>query len=232
MILSWFKILVLVVWLLFLGWLLSYGKNDLVRLLHPRLWWILYAAFWVLLIYLVAFWRKGDWGKQKGSLLELPGLLILLVPVLYFLHAKDARLDGATLQNRIIANDNGIYLHVPPFLPGAGDGSADEMVFSKIFRDPKEYLEEEVEVVCQSFVHEDLPENTAMCYRYLITCCAADAMPIFLILKETEGHALENDRWVKVTGPLSLHHNNGVDFPAIRLKKAEYVKEPSFPWAM
>jgi len=233
MMLRLLNILLLSAWAIFLAWLLTYGKSDLIRLLHPRLWWVLYIAVLVLMFFLASLIISfGQIEKKKSILFEFPGILILLIPIMYFFIAKEARLDGTSLQNRIIKNDNGVYLNNLPSFQLFDESKSGDMLFSKILREPKEYEDKVVEIVCQSFVDEKLPENTAMCYRYMITCCAADALPAFIFLRHQNELEIENDRWLKVSGPLSIIRNNDMEFPAVQVDSLEYVEEPAFPWAM
>lgn len=233
MVIRLLNILLLLVWTIFLVWLLTYGKSDLVRLIHPRLWWVLGIAAIVLIFFLASLLiPNGQAESKKAMSLELPGILILLIPCLYFFIAKDARLDGASLQNRFILDHDGFYLNnLPPF-DLFDESKSSDMVFSRILRNPKKYEEQAVEIVCQSFVHEELPENTAMCYRYLITCCAADALPAFIFLSHQDELEVENNRWVRLNGPLSIIRNNDMEFPSVKIESIEYVEEPDFPWAM
>lgn len=225
--------ILLFVWAFFLFWLLTYGKGDLIRLLHPRLWWVLGVAVAVLGLFLIALIiQKGHTKGERPLLLEIPGILTMLVPLLYFSLATEARLDGTSLQNRMIQGDNGMYLNSLPPFEIFDETQSSGMVFSKILRKPLDFEGQQVEVVCQSLVNEQLPQNIAMCYRYVITCCAADALPAFIFLSHTEETALENDRWVKINGPLSIIRNNGMEFPSITIEGVEYVEEPAFPWAM
>lgn len=227
------NIIALLVWAVFLAWLLTYGKSDLVRLIHPRLWWVLGIAVVVLALYLGSFIPPFSLRTPGKSLvIELPSILILLAPVLYFSVARDARLDGASLHNKITQTDRGVFLDSVPSFGIFDDGSTDAMSFSKIIRQPGNYQNKEVEIVCQSFVNDKLPEDTAMCYRYWITCCAADALPVFVFLKNRKELEIENDRWIKVQGPLSLFYNNNMEFISIDAQMIEYVEEPSFPWAL
>lgn len=204
-----------------------------MRLLHPRLWWILCVAAVVLMAFSASIIISGTQAKSKrGMLFEIPGMLILLVPLLFFLLAKEARLDGTSLENRIIQNDHGVFLNTLPSV-GIPDGSgSSDMSFSQVLRDPKKYENQDVEIVCQSYVHDQLPENTVMCYRYLITCCAADALPAFFFLEHPEKLEIKNNEWVKVKGPLSITHYDNMEFPTVNIDAVQYVAEPAFPWAI
>ena len=232
MFLKLLKIGLCLAWAVFLAWLLTYGKGELVRLLHPRLWWILGAAIVVLILFLVTLLSSlRIKGESKSLWVEMSSLCILFIPFLYFYLAKDARLDETSLQNRIIQNDDGVYLNLLPTF-GIPEGSESEgMIFMKILRDPESYSGTEVEVTCQSFVSDTLPENTAMCFRYMITCCAADALPAFIFLQHEE-ESIENNQWIKVRGPVSIIENNGMKFPSVQAEEINYVEEPDFPWIM
>lgn len=233
MILRLLSIALFLLWALFLVWLLTYGKGDLIRLLHPRLWWVLGVAVIVLILFLASSLIPSGFKERTTPLLiELPGIFILLIPLLYFVIARDARLDETSLQNRIIQNDSGIYINNLPSFEIFDESTSSDMSFSKILREPNRYENQDVEIVCQSFVNENLPENVAMCYRYLITCCAADAMPVFFFLSHQAQVEIENDQWVKVNGPLSVIRRNGMEFPSVTVDTLEYVEEPAFPWAM
>ena len=233
MMLKSLNIVALLVWAIFLAWLFTYGKSDLVRLIHPRLWWVLGSAIVVLALYLGSLITPYSIPTPNKTLItELPSILILLVPVLYFSIAREARLDGTSLHNKIIQTDRGIFLNTLPPFGIFDDESTADMSFSLIIRQPEKYQNKEVEIVCQSFVSDKIPENMAMCYRYFITCCAADALPVFVFLKNRNELEIESDRWIKVHGPLSLFYNNNMEFISIDTKTIEYVEEPSFPWAL
>lgn len=233
MILKILTIALLSVWTAFLVWLLSFGRGDLIRLLHPRLWWILGFASIVLILFLLSLIISHGHKESRNNLLfELPGIVILVIPLIFFFIAKEARLDATSLQNRLIQNDDGMYLHNLPSFEIFDESNANDMSFSKILRGPKKYENQDVEIVCQSFVNDKLPESTAMCYRYMITCCAADALPVFFFLSHQNTVEIENDRWIKVGGLLSIIRKNNMEFPSIKIDTLEYVEEPAFPWAM
>ncbi len=220
------------VWALFLGWLLSYGRADLMHLIHPRLWWIIGLGVAVLCLFIISIVKSFSKPSQnKSSFLELPSLLVLLVPLVFFLLAKDARLSGVAAQNRFAKTDNGMYLNTSLPSEPASTPESKQLPFSQIIREPEKYENQEVEIICQSFGNEKLPENTMICYRYLITCCAADALPVFVFLTDINKQEIEYHRWIKVTGPFSLQENFERKFPTVKVDQWKYVEEPDFPWA-
>jgi uncharacterized repeat protein (TIGR03943 family) len=44
------------------------------------------------------------------------------------------------------------------------------------------------------------PEGYMVLFRFLVTCCMADAQPIGVLIKRMNSDSLENDAWVTVYG--------------------------------
>lgn len=234
------KIAVLVAWIGFFGWLITWGQNHLGRLLHPSLWWLVGSATIVLLLFLAVNLRRQLPSNQAGSFWHRwPALLILLVPLLYFIPAQQGRFDAATLEKRAIHTQSGFIPHdisqetqpdddYPPPLPPKK--AATDIPLTKLATAPEEYLGKEVEIVCKTFVDARLPAELFMCYRYLITCCAADAMPVFVFVKHPEAKAIKNDQWIRAKGVFSLIENEKITVPSIATEAVEYIEEPPFPY--
>ena len=68
-----------------------------------------------------------------------------------------------------------------------------------------------------------------MLYRYVMTCCAADAQAVFVVLKNRAVDDLKIDTWVKVSG--SWIHPPGLgDMAKIEVETLEIVPEPKEPY--
>lgn len=220
------------IWLLFFFWLLTWGQEELVRLLHPRLWWVVGAAFLIIFIFLLNSVIFEHSYQGERSLSTFFSIIILLVPVAFYFIAKDTTFDSASLQKRGIQGEDGfVQGGMPLEMNGLKYGNS-SAVFSNLLRAPEEYVEEEVEVICRSFVDAKLPENMAMCYRYLMTCCAADAIPLFIFLSHPENLDIENDRWLKTKGKVGLIEKNGVKMVRLDISTFEYTEEPAIPWVL
>jgi len=48
-------------------------------------------------------------------------------------------------------------------------------------------------------------------FRYLITCCVADAQPVGVFISSRTGAGLENNQWVRVKGRVELRKMDGFD---------------------
>ncbi len=232
MILHILKGLTLALWTAFLFWLLNTGQDYLIRLLHPRLWWIVGAGAIIVLLFLGVHVCSRPLRQISNTLLlQLPGLLLLSLPFLYFVQAKDARFDQSTFKQRGLQNDQGfIQGEIPGLMSNTSKGDEEEDSLISIIREYESYRDSEAEVVCQTFVDSRLPENLSMCYRYLITCCAADAAPVFIFLRHPETLNITNDAWVRVKGPVSHIESQATAVPVLDIDTVTYVEEPAFPW--
>lgn len=234
------KIVILAEWALFFGWLVTYGQSSLGRLLHPNLWWLVICATVILVLFLAVNLRRQVASSQQNNFwLRWPSLIILLVPLLYYIPAQKARFNAATLEKRAIQTESGFIPgdiaekapannDYPP--PLAERDAPSDIPLTRLSTSPEEYLGKEVEVICKSFIDPHLPDDLFMCYRYLITCCAADAMPVFLFVKHPGAKAVKNDVWVRVKGPFSLIENAKVQVPSLQTDSILYIDEPPIPY--
>jgi len=253
MILKVFKIATLIIWFLFLAWLITFGRIDLARLLHPRLWWLVVCGSVVFFLFLVrqVISFKNSY-IHPNAVWQLPSLVILLLPLLFFHRVSDARFNADTFRTRSVQTADGSYRNnvsekmektgePTEIIGGTGESLENEDVvedvdeskevsLTQLYMQQDKYLGQEAEVICQTFVDKQLPENTAMCYRYLITCCAADAQPLFIFLHYPKTLTLENDKWIKTKGKVSVISNNNVNVPELQIDQVTYVKEPTFPY--
>lgn len=234
------KIVVLAAWAVFFGWLVSWGQDVLGRLLHPSLWWLAGSATIVLTLLLAVNLRRDlPRSQEAASWHKWPGFLILLVPLLYFIPARQGQFDAATLERRAIQTSSGFIPHelskgaqtddgYPPPLPPKK--AATDIPLNKLAMEPEKFIGREVEIVCRTFVDKRLPEDLFMCYRYLITCCAADALPVFVFVRYPEAGTIKNDQWIEAKGVFSLIENEKITVPSIQTESVRYVEEPPFPY--
>jgi uncharacterized membrane protein YcgQ (UPF0703/DUF1980 family) len=85
---------------------------------------------------------------------------------------------------------------------------------------------EELSATPDSFDRADLK---ALVYRYVMTCCAADAQPTFVVLRNYEPTQALRDAWVKVRGTWIRPPNHG-DMAKIDVESVEPIPEPKEPY--
>lgn len=195
------------------------------------------SATVILVLFLAVNLRRHVGSTQQGHFwLRWPALFLLLVPLLYFIPAQKGRVDAKTLEKRGIQTESGFIPgnltaepaasnDTPPPLPEPTD-----IPLTKLSMNPEEYQGQEVEIVCKTFIDARLPDDLFMCYRYLLTCCAADAMPIFLFIKHPQARSIKNDAWIRATGKFSPIENAKIQVPSIQTDTVFYIDEPPFPF--
>lgn len=234
MILRLLQLMVMIAWAVFFVWLFAVDQPTLARLLHPRLWWLVVSGAIVLTFFFgVSLPRLTAPHPVSGLRWRWPTYLVLLVPLCYVGLMRSARFDSQTFRDRSAPIDISAPAQaVLPDHPGSADDSTPvEAPFSRIVLDPQQYAGRKVEVLCQTFNDQRLPDNNLICYRFRITCCAADALPIFVLVAQQPGHPVpDNDAWMRVQGILSVHQTNGLSLPFIQASSMAAEKEPSFPF--
>lgn len=66
-------------------------------------------------------------------------------------------------------------------------------------------------------------------YRYVMTCCAADAAPVFVVLRGREPDGLKVDDWVKITGTWIPAPGLG-DMAKIEVDGLTVIEQPAEPF--
>jgi putative membrane protein len=67
-------------------------------------------------------------------------------------------------------------------------------------------------------------------YRFMINCCAADALPLAIALDADKAEAFENDQWVQVDGIFDLHQINGKPVPMVSKPQIKPIAAPAVPY--
>jgi len=67
-------------------------------------------------------------------------------------------------------------------------------------------------------------------YRFLITCCAADALPLAVAVDADRAKPFARDQWVRVTGTFSLQRLEDKSFPLVTDAAVEPIEAPVIPY--
>jgi putative membrane protein len=183
------KSCVLAAWIVFFAWLVTYGQSSLARLLHPQLWWLVVCGAVILVLFLAVNLTRPAVEQPNPNMLrwQWPSLIILLVPLLYWVPVHEARLNADTFLQRSLRTADGLL--IPGFIEKSVNGEAwedetsGEVSLTGLYRNSDQYLDEEVEVVCRLLHDPQLLEEFLVCYRFRISCCAADALPVFVLIQ-------------------------------------------------
>ncbi len=81
------------------------------------------------------------------------------------------------------------------------------------------------------FRDESLPAGTVGLYRFVIVCCAADAIPVQVVLRSADAARLPNDGWVRVEGTVgSVDAADGAAVAVVNADRVTTIAAPSNPY--
>jgi uncharacterized repeat protein (TIGR03943 family) len=80
--------------------------------------------------------------------------------------------------------------------------------------------------------HDDTrPANQIVIFRFVIVCCAADAIPVQAVVESPATKSLQNDHWVQVAGTLHIQTDaNGDKIPVITADQLTPIPTPDEPF--
>ncbi|MBW4579496.1 MAG: TIGR03943 family protein [Tildeniella nuda ZEHNDER 1965/U140] len=242
--LPWLDVLAIAAWgILFLKYWLT-GKLNL--LIHPNYMGLTVVAGVVLLlvsgikaVLLFKQRRRSVRGGATEQHLTLfpPGwstALLLGTAMLGLLISPRAFASQTAIDRGV--NDTITLTRVKPQAFRVATNSADKTLVDwvrtlAVYPEPDAYTGQKAKV--QGFVvyPKDLPADYFLLSRFVITCCAADAYPISLPVKLSQGRdAYKPDTWLEIEGEMMTADLAGKRQLTIAAKTLKPIAEPKNPY--
>jgi uncharacterized repeat protein (TIGR03943 family) len=142
-------------------------------------------------------------GHAHGNL-GWGGLWLVALPIILGLLIPPKPLGAAAMSNRQISLDSLTTNAAPQssqLLNRPGDKNVlDWLIDFRIAKNPADFTDQEAKVI--GFVYRDdrFAADRFMVSRFVISCCAADAAPLGLVVQWPDTAALASDQWVEVAG--------------------------------
>jgi putative membrane protein len=200
--------LVLGIWTIGLAAILVLGRYRLF--LRPGLWPMQLATAAILFLFLLAMIVRHGTGARKITLAAWVRGGMLLLPLLYM----SSLLSGASL-NSVAAGMR--------YMDSASQDDA-----SAVTLDPQNqvlnlgYVATHVHGLSGKRVttegrvmKDDSDPQEIKIYRFVIICCAADALPVELTVKTPQAGQFHTDDWVRVSGLLDIQTRDGAPVATI-----------------
>ena len=222
-------------WTLTLGWLVVSDHYQLF--LAPRFKFLVVAGGVMSLLFALGSLARPEPSAARNQLIK--GAFLVL-PILFILAAGDSTLDDFALSKRGLTpvQSNPSAPATAPATPDAGNLTPVEkpgkdagsktlpvpVAISDLIRSWEDWDGRAVQVeglFSETVVNHD--ELSAV-FRYFITCCAADAMPVGVFLDRPQASDLETNDWVRVTGRVRKTQMDG--FEVIFMEEARLEKQP------
>lgn len=220
-------------------WLLD--QDRYLAFLQPRFKWLLGVGLAISILFIAA---DPPGKKAGGAQWSAVGMWVrggfLVLPLLFMINAQGANLGGYALSKRsMTASVPGLSMEekIQRSDPSLWTMDMEEarqsvlrdepILITKLLRNWKRYNGAEVltEGVYRS--PDDQSEGYGLVFRFYITCCAADALPIGVFVKGPDLDRLKDDDWARVRGVFSLRSIQGKDLPSLEV--TEVIKIPTPP---
>ena len=236
-------------WAVFMIYLLA--SQQYVAFLRPEFGLLLALAHFIAMGFMIAAMVRTE-----TTQIDVPAIcrsLVLLVPVLFFIAMPNTMLGNQAFKKRFIGNMNGATGQQAPSMvfsresennPDSASPSEEnagtrqerprERTILEIFRNPTFFKGQRVILKGMIMRDEQLKQHfggrdTAV-YRFLINCCAADALPLAIALDSDQEKAFANDQWVQVDGIFDLQQINGKPVPMVLKPQIKAVEKPAIPY--
>ncbi|MDR1535159.1 MAG: TIGR03943 family protein [Planctomycetota bacterium] len=231
----WHKFTVCLVWLLAILGLLSGGRFEMF--LIPEFFHVLWPAAVILILFTCS--RIGEPPSGGIVLREAAGALLLLLPLYGIWRAEGMVLESDAFNTRFIGGlstgeGDGPAAGTPPGT-GFSNQPVSEVPMDKIFENPYLYAGRRLAVVGMLTtdnrqVAELMGRNCPVLFRFAMTCCAADAIPLALVVDLPESASLEENAWARVTGKFAIRRIQGQKIPILEEPELRPVKRPERPY--
>lgn len=223
-----FPFLVMLAWTVFLGWLLKDSQYQLF--LAPKFGFLIYLSFFLSIAYLLSLGVKKIENRTDHFLKGM----ILILPILFSVLAGESTLGHFALSKRIIAPvQTGSTQPLEPEPPEASPTSGPKengiplVSISQLVRNWEAHNGKRISV--EGLFSESVADHAELSavFRYFITCCVADAMPVGVFLANPKEAGLKNDDWVRVSGTVRMDQLDGYDIILMEMESIEKRQMPS-----
>lgn len=217
--------IVLLVWIGTFVYLIL--DDNYTLFIKPEFGFLIYAGLFIC----SAFFISGMFSNPRRlKTSEIMNGLIILMPVVFIFLSGSQTLSSYALTKRTLLSPN---IDPPEQQPISNDSNAQkagmpiDVTLSQLLRDWPSYSGKQVAI--QGLLHRSLDDNDdyALVFKYLISCCAADAVPVGIFIDKKKTKGFSDDDWVKITGVVNLDKMDGNDVVIMSLDVIKKVEKPS-----
>ena len=226
------RTIVLGVWAAGLAALLIANRYSLV--IRAQLGPLLLGTVLMFLLCLVAmFMRREIAISRKASAAVWLRSALLLLPLLYMFpmvlgSASASGLNSFALQKRALGLNAGTDLGGAT--PATVSDSGQVISMGYILKHRNKLTGHHVITEGRVFRDDALPAGEVMLFRFVVVCCAADAMPVQAIISSPSTSALKDDEWVRVDGTFHLADRGGERVLEVDADKIDKIPPPAEPY--
>ncbi len=217
--------IIYITWLAAYYWLLEAGRYK--AFLQPKLWPLLILALILLLLFIAAL--ISQFSRKSGHVLKFERWLqaaILFVPVLFLWAIYGQSLGTHALAKRAL--DTGQPFSIsgtgPQISFPATGGKTSSLL--ELIKNAEQFNGKRVAAEGMVYRGGHSDRNRFRLFRFVIVCCAADALPLVILVKSKIAEKFDNDDWVRVEGIFSFETVNSRQVSSIAADSVRPIPAP------
>jgi len=211
-------------WCLTLVWLCH--DNQYQLFIAPKFGFLIYISMALSLMFVLGIAKVNVLNRIDQSIKGM----ILVLPVLFIFSAGENTLGSFALSKRImkpLQTDSIQELGVSP--PPSTDAAKEFHLvsISKLVRSWDTYNGKRISVeglFSESVIDQ---KNLSAVFRYYISCCAADAMPVGVFIRHQKDTDIKNNDWVRVSGKVYMETMDEYEVIYMDVENIEKREKPS-----
>jgi uncharacterized repeat protein (TIGR03943 family) len=206
--------------------------------LRPELGLLLVVALAVMMGFLFAEMRQ--WGHPRVfGLAGASRMLILLAPLVYMSVARGASLDSRAFQNRWteMSGTNAVLRagnEMGAMNSAASSNTAVEATMLDLTYSPARFKNQQIAVIGMihrdSKIKERFGSDACLLFRFVVSCCAADARPVAILTGGDVPADWADDTWIRAEGRFTLRDDKGQPVPTLEISTATRIPKPRQPY--
>ena len=219
--------IIYVIWLNTYYWLFKGGRYK--AFIQPKLWPLLILALILLLAFTAAF--ISQFSLKSKICLQFDAWIkaaILVLPLFFLWTIYGRSLGTDAFATRVLNPGQIVIQGDSNQLTSSSPTSTDHGIsLLNLLADAEKFDGKRVTAEGMVYRSEKNKENTFMLFRFAVACCAADALPLAVMVKSTPADILNNDAWVRVEGIFAIETSNGKQVPSIAADVIQSISQPS-----
>jgi uncharacterized repeat protein (TIGR03943 family) len=217
--------IIYITWLAAYYWLLEAGRYK--AFIQPKLWPLLILALILLLSYIAAF--ISHFSGESGGVLKFEGWLqaaILFVPVVFLWTIYGQSLGSHALEKRTLDTNQPFPMAgvSPQRSSPATDDNASSLL--KLIINAEHFNGKRVAAEGMVYRGEPSDRRRFRLFRFVVVCCAADALPLVIWVESKVEEKFNNDDWVRIEGIFSFETINGRQVSSIAADSVRPIPAP------
>ena len=227
------RVMILGLWIIGFLWLLNGARYQ--TFLQTRLWPLFVGADVLLLLFFTAaYLRLGRPANHGAGIWARGGQAALLaLPLVYmFTSASSGGLGGSAFRQRSVTGEAGSMFNSRSEKKPV-EYSADhvnDVTLIQVVNDVDQLKGKRVSLIGRVYHDETLPPDQFILYRFIIICCAADAIPIGVPIQHADAATWPADKWLRAEGVITVQTLDGESTPCVVADKIEPIEPPANPY--